>query len=107
MKEKIEIHNNETKSIFQIFYVIFENTKLADTFCNLKDFKNSKALIKKNELVFFHVSLYTFVETGDESLLNAFNAKLNKIKTAIKKIDPIATIFAINKNDTGLMKNKL
>jgi hypothetical protein len=107
MKEKIKINNNQIKSIFQVFYVIFENTKLADTFCNLKDFKNSKALIKKNELVFFHVSFYTFVETGDESLLNAFNDKLNKIKTAIKKIDPIATIFAINKNDTGLMKNKL
>lgn len=106
MKEKIEINNNQTKSIFQIFCVIFENTKLADTFCSVEYFKNSKALIKKNELVFFHVSLYTFVETGDESLLNAFNDKLNKIKTDIKKIDPIAKIFEINKTDTGLMKNK-
>jgi hypothetical protein len=96
MKEKIKINNNQTKSIFQILYVIFENTKLADTFCNLKDFKNSKGLIKKDELVFFRVSLYTFVETRDETLLNAFNDKLNKIKTAIKTIDPIATIFAID-----------
>ena len=96
MKKEIEINNNQIKSIFQIFYVIFENTKLADTFCNLKDFKNSKGLIKKDELVFFRVSLYTFVETCDESLLNNFNDKLNKIKTVIKTIDPIATIFAID-----------
>ena len=107
MKTKIKIiksnDNNMTKSYFQKFYVIFENKRLARNFFNLKDFKYLIMPTKKENYVFFHIWKHGPIETQEEIILNDFNNHLNKIKTAIKKIDPIAAIFAID--ETQILKN--
>ena len=99
MKKEIEIfdiNSTKTKGYFQKFYVIFDNTRQATAFCNLKEFKYSILSTKIKNYVFFHIWKYSSIEKGNEIILNDFNDKLNKIKTTIKKIDPIATIFAID-----------
>jgi hypothetical protein len=99
MQKKIEIfdiNSTKTTGYFQKFYVIFENTKQATAFVNNKNFKYSILPTKIKNYVFFHIWKHASLETKNEIICNDFNDKLNKIKTAIKKIDPIATIFAID-----------
>lgn len=103
--KKIEDNNNNMrKSYFQKFYVIFENKRLARNFFNLKDFKYSILPTKKENYVFFCIWKHDTIETTDEIFINIyFNNHLNKIKTAIKKIDQTAPIFAID--ETQIVNN--
>lgn len=92
--KKIKYQGITTKRVYQEFYIIFENSKLATKF--FKELNKKFLMVRKNNYVFFTIFKSFDISTRDSDVINKFQQDLDFIFTISKKIDLVRSIYSIN-----------